>query len=366
LISRLDQVRPADLGATAAKALVGAGICEEATIWIVDHGVTRLTDLSGERTASGMDEPVGQALLGGTTHSTETSLFLPLARRGQVLGVLEIRPPRPDLVLALEPLTISIASALLATVFVSDVVDRQQGSDSLSLPATIQKRNLPLGTYSDELVEVGGRLEPAYEVAGDAIDYAINPEGVHVAIFDAVGHGLWSTMLATLALSTYRLRRRQEQKLAEIAEAVDEVVAGNGRPGDFVTGIVALIRPDGEFESWNAGHQPPLLIRDGFAQYLATRPPGLPFGLRHDGEGFSSVPTQVGDVIFFFSDGVVAARDPNKAAWGEEKLASSAMRLLDDGASMTQVCLEVLNEVIAWTVDPLADDASIVGVRRLS
>lgn len=51
---------------------------------------------------------------------------------------------------------------------------------------------------------VAGLLEPAYDVAGDSIDYAVDPGVVHLAIFDGMGHGLRSAQLAILAVSTHR------------------------------------------------------------------------------------------------------------------------------------------------------------------
>lgn len=368
LVNRLDQARPADLGAVAVTELVRLGIAEEAGIWIVDHGFSLLSDASGHSSPIGVgDGPAGSVAISGVPLLEKGRAYLPLSRRGQVMGVLVVHPATEEVIDDLTPLATTITNALLATLLISDVVDRHQGSGELSLPATIQKRNLPLGAYSDDEVEVGSRLEPAYDVAGDAIDYAINPEGIHLAIFDAVGHGLRSTTLSTLALSTYRLLRRQNASMAETAKAVDEVVAANGRPGDFVTGILAVIRPqENVLELWNAGHHPPLLIRDRSHQFLSTDPPGLPFGLRHDGDGHKSLVSRIGDVIFLYSDGVVQARDPDKAMWGESHLAETAVRKANDGESMSQICREILNEVIDWCADPLADDASIVGMRRVA
>ena len=46
-------------------------------------------------------------------------------------------------------------------------------------------------------VAVAGVLEPAYAVAGDSFDYALNDDVLHLAIIDAMGHGLEAAVLAT-------------------------------------------------------------------------------------------------------------------------------------------------------------------------
>jgi hypothetical protein len=38
-------------------------------------------------------------------------------------------------------------------------------------------------------------LEPAYDIAGDAFDYAANGADLHFAIFDGLGHSIGSTPL---------------------------------------------------------------------------------------------------------------------------------------------------------------------------
>lgn len=368
LVNSLDQVRPDSLSSRAIADLVEAGVIEEAVIWIIDHGFNRLSDLSSNRPPLAVDGSIaGEVAKSGRPTISDSRAYLPLSRRGHVIGVMEASPATDEVIEPLVAVAKAITNSLLATVSISDVVDRHQGSDALSLPATIQRRNLPLVSYADDQIEIGGRLEPAYDVAGDAIDFAINPEGIHFAIFDAVGHGLRSTTLSTLALSMYRLLRRQGASLVESAIAVDEVVASNGRTGDFVTGILATIRPDdGIMELCNAGHHPPLMLRNGRHEYLDAFPIGLPFGLRNEGNGFTTVDSQREDVVFLYSDGVVQARDPNKALWGEANLAAAALRHSKDGLSMTQICRRLLDDVIGWTIDPLTDDASVVGVRRVA
>ena len=51
-------------------------------------------------------------------------------------------------------------------------------------------RCCPPLTFGTHRVVISGLLAPAYEVGGDAFDYALNGNIAHVAVFDAVGHGL--------------------------------------------------------------------------------------------------------------------------------------------------------------------------------
>jgi hypothetical protein len=53
-------------------------------------------------------------------------------------------------------------------------------------------------------VAISGILEPCYDVGGDAFDYAIDGQTMHVALFDAVGHGIGASTLTTIAVNAYR------------------------------------------------------------------------------------------------------------------------------------------------------------------
>ena len=54
-------------------------------------------------------------------------------------------------------------------------------------------------------------LEPCYEIGGDAFDYAVNEGVLHLAVFDAMGHGLTTARAATGSAATrdsFRSKRK--------------------------------------------------------------------------------------------------------------------------------------------------------------
>ena len=82
----------------------------------------------------------------------------------------------------------------------------------------------PLTSPPGHLV-ISGLLEPCYDVGGDVFDYAVNGDIAHLALFDAVGHGLrgpgWVVVLASLALAGYRNARRAGLSLPHTALQLD-------------------------------------------------------------------------------------------------------------------------------------------------
>jgi len=92
----------------------------------------------------------------------------------------------------------------------------------------MQWQVLPALTVTTPRVAIAGALEPAYDVGGDAFDYAINGDVAHVAIVDAMGHALEASQMSTVAIGAYRHSRRLRAGLEETHRAMDAVVSCTG------------------------------------------------------------------------------------------------------------------------------------------
>jgi serine phosphatase RsbU (regulator of sigma subunit) len=71
-------------------------------------------------------------------------------------------------------------------------------------------------TFATGGVMVTATLEPAYEVGGDAYDYSLIGDRLHVSVFAAVGHDLAAGLLASVAMASCRSARRSGGTLQDI------------------------------------------------------------------------------------------------------------------------------------------------------
>src|SRR6202034_4766311 len=97
----------------------------------------------------------------------------------------------------------------------------------LSLPASIQWDLLPPWSIRMPGAVIAGILEPAYDVAGDAYDYAASDGLLHFAVIDGMGHGIGATLLAGLAVGAYRHARRAGTPLPQIHAAIDKALTAH-------------------------------------------------------------------------------------------------------------------------------------------
>ena len=121
----------------------------------------------------------------------------------------------------------------------------------------------PLVTGTDDVV-LAGMLEPCCDMGGDALDNALNGDVLHLAVFDAMGHGLAAAGVAAFVLSAHRHGRAGGAGLADAYAQIDAAVTEQHHGSRFVTAVLAeLDLPSGRLRWVSAGHPAPLVLRDG-------------------------------------------------------------------------------------------------------
>jgi serine phosphatase RsbU (regulator of sigma subunit) len=321
---------------------------------------------AGRRVASETAERVplahtahGRALAGQSVEVVEDDggawLYAPVTSRGEAVGVLELRVPRrPD-----EQTLADVAQAGHALAYIiiasrryTDLFEWGQRSVPLSLAAEIQHRLLP-GSYTCEAGQftLAAWLEPAGEVGGDTFDFALGRDKLFFSITDAMGHTVNAALLATLLIGSVRNGRRQNADLAEQARLADKALSEHAGGSQFVTGQIACIDlTTGAARIVNAGHPPPLRLRDGVVDEvpLSADPPfgALPNSTFH----IQTLPLEPGDRLMFVTDGVLE----REAADADIRAVLAASR--DDHPR--EAVQHVIQAAMRASGDELGDDAT--------
>ena len=374
--------RLADLAVVGAHHL-GAS---SAVLWLVDYEQTSLSRLGHATGAVGPRLSVDGSVAGRcfrTVESIETEadgvrrLWVPLLDGLQRLGVLEVvltdaAQPDEELRRALTQLAHLLAELLVSNSAYTDHYEWVRRHQAMSLPAEMQHRLLPPLTFGTDRVVISGLLAPAYDVGGDAFDYALNGNVAHVAVFDAVGHGLQASLLAHLAVSCYRNTRRAGLDLAHAAAAIDEALDGMFGGERFVTALIGQLDVDTGLFRWiNAGHPAAMLVRDAQVVKELEGQPSLPLGingLMGGAESFrvSSESLQPGDRLLLLTDGVDEARNAEGEFFGRERLAEFAAKEASSGLPTPESMRRLQQAVLRHQVGRLQDDATMLFVEWLT
>jgi serine/threonine protein phosphatase PrpC len=262
----------------------------------------------------------------------------------------------------------TLAAELIMTksAYGDRIVQLRRRAD-MKLAAELQWSLLPPLTFSCEAVTVSGALEPAYQVAGDTLDYAVDDGVTHAAVFDGMGHGLTSSLLAAVAVAAYRNLRRGGAGLVSTVGAIHDamVEAFDGR--QFTTALVAELDTESGLFSWvSAGHPPPLLLRDGRFVHELVAPPTPPLGLalpkdvpRHE-VTIGREQLEPGDRVLLYTDGVLEARSPSGEFFGEQRLVDLMARNLSAGLPVPETLRRVIRALLEHQGGNLTDDATML------
>lgn len=298
-------------------------------------------------------------------------VWLPLLDGTERLGVLGLTLPPPagldDALAARLGRFAGLAAELIVSKSLyGDTLVRARRRRQLGLAAELQWGLLPPLTFASRQVTVAGALEPAYDVAGDSIDYAVDAGAVRFAAFDGMGHGLHSAQLAALAVAAYRNARRGGRSLTETIETIDAAVS-TARAGSFVTAVVAELDTDTGVLTWvNVGHPEPVLLRGRQSVKSLHARPTLPFGLsRQFGRDGPQVVVgteklEPGDRVLVYTDGVTEIRSPEGDFYGTQRLTDLLTANLAAGLPTPETMRRLIRALLEHQQGQLKDDATML------
>ena len=308
----------------------------------------------------------------------DTVLWLPLLDGTERLGVLAVGIPDqgPDPrevpgVARLGYLASLLGELIMTKTMYGDTIVRARRRSDMGLAAEMQWSLLPPLTFATPSVTIAGVLEPAYEVAGDTIDYAVDSGMARMAVFDGMGHGLLSAQLAAMAISAYRHSRRGGDSLVETCAHIHQALIDTRGGKAFTTAVLGeLDTTDGTLRWLNAGHPEPLLMRHGRLVKSLHAPPRPPLGVPLAGtpwaDGEPSVGVEhlePGDCVLFFTDGVTEARSPDGDFFGEQRLVDLVVRNMAAGLPAPETMRRVVRALLEHQRGRLSDDASLLLVQ---
>lgn len=301
-------------------------------------------------------------------------MWLPLITGTERLGVLAVSASEAQLdelggLLGspLRRLAALFAELLASKTLCSDTIVRLRRRAEMGLAAELQWSLLPPLTYAGGDVTIAGALEPAYEVAGDTLDYAVDADRTCAAVFDGMGHGVRSSQLATIAVAAYRNARRSRSGLLATASAIHAALLDAFRGSAFTTGVLAELDNETGLLSWvNAGHPHPLLLRDNRLVKTLVCPPVPPLGMRLPADVdrpelvICQERLEPGDQVLLYTDGVTEARSPDGEFFGEQRLADLLTRNLAAGLPSPETMRRVVRELLQHQQSQLSDDATLL------
>src|SRR6266545_4222138 len=263
-------------------------------------------------------------------------LGVPLMSKGKVLGVLNIdsvRPPRfteRDVEVA-RAFADQAAVALENAQLYQESVTRVE--QELEIARRIQSNLFPRELPRVPGVTIAARAVPAREMGGDFYDIVpLGADRFGLLVGDASGKSIPGAMLMAIARSTARSEARDHELPETVMRETNRWIALDVPPRSFVALSYASLDAGGRRMALaNAGQLSPLRrSADGTTEYLDVPGPTLPLGIHPEiAYAAREVALHPGDMIVFYTDGIVEAHNANREMFGFERLEALVSELGD-------------------------------------
>ncbi|MFJ4781583.1 PP2C family protein-serine/threonine phosphatase [Streptomyces sp. NPDC088762] len=371
LLDRASELAPHMVGPLVAETVARLG-GRAPQILLQDYGQQRLVPLPLGGLTAGDPQPIdrseaGRCFLESRPVEVLTPdgirVHLPLLDGGDQVGVLAVTLDGidDDTRRILRRITGLAADLLQTKNGYTDLFFRTRRSEPMSVAAEIQWSLLPPLSMVMPRVAVAGVLEPAYAVAGDSFDYALNGDVLHLAMVDAMGHGLDAATMATVAIGAYRHARRISIELSEIYLFMDRAVSEQFDPDHFVTAQMMRLDTDtGRLQWVNAGHPAPMLIRGHRVVRRLDSPTTLPVGFGGAQPQVSAVALEPGDRVLCFTDGLIEEHESGQEQFGEEQLIAWVDQLEQADQGIRTVARDLSHTLMRARGETTSDDATLV------
>jgi phosphoserine phosphatase RsbU/P len=226
----------------------------------------------------------------------------------------------------------------------------------------IQRALLPKELPRIEGVDVAVSWRPARVVGGDYFDVLkFGDHHTGICIADVAGKGMSAALLMSNMQAVLKSFASETLAPGDLCARVNSVVCENIVPNRFISCFYALLDlRDRKVSYANAGHYPPMLVRDGCCLRLTEGGPVL--GVfpdqtyrQHEIE-FSS-----GDCMVLFTDGVTEACNATGEEFGEDRL----QQLLISGQKLHAAELreKIMTAVTEFSNGDFDDDVTLMVLR---
>jgi sigma-B regulation protein RsbU (phosphoserine phosphatase) len=252
-------------------------------------------------------------------------------------------------------------------------VEKETLANELKIGRSIQLSILPQEMPVFPEADLAAGTFPAKEVGGDFYDLYVleNPEDedkhkLVLTIADAAGKGISACLYSLCLRSMLRSYLIESSDLGKSVRLANNLFfLDTEKSSMFVTAFLGLFDcQTREFEFFCAGHHPTILRRaDGTIEFLSTGHMALGV-MPLDELSHKKVILNPGDLLVFYTDGVVEALNKRDEGYGEARLIDVIERHANQPVS--EIWHEIVADINRFAQDaPQHDDITLIVMRVL-
>lgn len=310
---------------------------------------------------------------------TRSELAVPLLYKGEVIGVLDLEHTRVNYYNEDHQRTLSTLGAQVAISIANARLyqriheEEQRMERDLDMARKVQLRLMPSRAPKLERAEIAVQFLAARSIGGDVYDFLDYgspgmPARTALAVGDVSGKAAPAALYAALVSGILRSLAPQHLSPAAMLAALNDQLQERKLASQYVTMLMAVWDDSNQtLQIANAGSVQPLFVSHGSegVTVKTIKAEGFPLGLfpNVSYEEFT-LSTQPGDLIVFFSDGIVDAENAIGDMFGTDRLrAVLESQVKPTAASTVEAILKAVSDFQAGVEH--FDDETVVVLRVL-
>lgn len=234
--------------------------------------------------------------------------------------------------------------------------------NEMEIARNIQRGILVHDFIDDDQLSLHATLVPMQSVGGDLYDFYRDGDYVTFIIGDVSGKGMPAAMFMSSTVTLFRATVKHHLSPSVIMGEINSTLSSNNSQMMFVTAFIGRLHlPTGQLTYCNAGHLPPLLVKDGQCRWFEMKEVNVILGL-DEKYHFTEQSTTLahGEQMIVFTDGVIEAENVRKELLGFDhliELLQTVHQPIDDQTVYDVVCQYSTNA-------EQSDDIAIMNIMR--
>ena len=303
----------------------------------------------------------------------DAELCVPIISKELLIGVMLLGSKRSEDAYSREDAFLLSTLASQAAITIENTklyaakVERDLIKQELENARKIQQAILPESAPEVDGLDIASYFQPAMEVGGDYYDYVImSPKQLGLAVGDVSGHGLDAGLMVSMAKSCLYTTTKTVSAVEDIMDMMNDMVC-EVRERLLMTFSFSVINVEqNNLVIANAGHPFPYHLSNGELKSIEAG--AYPLGVKRDAKYPSqSVDVSPGDILIYYSDGIVEAVNPQNELLGFERFEHILQNLgshARDNHSAEQIRDLIMDNVHNFCGDvPFEDDVTLIVVR---
>jgi phosphoserine phosphatase RsbU/P len=246
--------------------------------------------------------------------------------------------------------------------------EKERLQSELQIATEVQEQLFPKDLPKLSTLDLTGVCRPARMVSGDYYDFfRLQDKKVALAIGDVAGKGISAALLMAAIQSIMRAQLSHFEPggcidTSRVVSLLNRQLYASTSPEKYATFFFGIYDEESRVLSYtNAGHLPPILVRNGTATLLEVT--GTVVGafpmVKYEEKRQTLKP---GDLLVAYTDGIEEPENEYGEQFGEDRLKELLIR--HQHLELKDLIAKVMDAVVEWTgAEEMPDDMTLVAAR---